>query len=157
MFVVGRAVRCVLLEVGVSTRARRHSHVYIHPSVVDNSFSGTLCTDGSLLCKRGAEGDKRDVKSRRSTQTPMNFFVQRIAPCPQCYLCSDAVSGHSSGHHTKRCRGTNLDRGSSQTVALLLERAKTGAHRLNACTQMLGNESGGCSRTLKTAAMTALR
>ena len=118
-----------------------------------------LCSGQQLLWHfvHGAEGDRRDEKSRRSTQTPMNFFVQRIAPCPQCYLCSDAFSGPSSGHHTKRCRGTKLDRGSSQIVALGLERAETGAHRLNACKHTLGNESGGCLRTLKTSAMTALR
>ena len=41
------------------TPGRTHDgtiHVWIHPSVVGNSFGGKLFVDGSLLCKYGSQG-----------------------------------------------------------------------------------------------------
>ena len=50
----------------------------MHPSVVSNSFSGTLYTDGSLLSKLGGEVTSRmgsrDWQSRRSTLTPVSLL-----------------------------------------------------------------------------------
>ena len=41
------------------TPGRTHDgtiHVWIHPSVVGNSFGGKLFVDGSLMCKHGSQG-----------------------------------------------------------------------------------------------------
>ena len=45
--------------VGKYTTGRTHDgsiHVWVHPSVVGNSFGGKLFIDGSLMCKYGAQG-----------------------------------------------------------------------------------------------------
>ena len=45
--------------VEIYTLGRTHDgtiHVWIHPSVVGNSFGGKLFVDGSLMCKHGSQG-----------------------------------------------------------------------------------------------------
>ena len=45
------------------TSGRTHdgtAHVWVHPSVVGNSFGGRLFVDGSLMCKHGAKGGQSE-------------------------------------------------------------------------------------------------
>ena len=45
--------------VEICTPGRTHDgtiHVWIHPSVVGNSFGGNCFVDGSLMCKHGTKG-----------------------------------------------------------------------------------------------------
>ena len=80
------------------SHARRHrNHTWTHPSVLSSSFSGTLHTDGSLLCKHEEETSGMDSHADRPKLQRTSLLSARV-PGTSCHLRSDAFSGQSSGH-----------------------------------------------------------
>ena len=66
------------------TLGRTHggtSHVWTHPSVVDNSFGGKLVVDGSLMCKHGSQGGQSWMgRSANPRGLPTSGSAQRMVP-----------------------------------------------------------------------------
>ena len=85
------------------TPGRTHddtTHVWIHPSVVGNSFGGKLFVDGSLMCKHGCQGGQTGwaVAQCKSTRPSTNWSARRTVPCRSRFRCNAASCGQNCGH-----------------------------------------------------------
>ena len=83
------------------TPGRTHDgtvHVWVHPSVVGNSFGGKLFVEGSLICKHGAQGGQTGwAVARRSTWPLTSWSARCNVPCQSRSWCNAASCGQNFG------------------------------------------------------------
>ena len=91
------------------TPGRTHDgtiHVWLHPSVVSNSFGGKLFVDGSLMCKYGSQDGQAGWAVTQIHETSHELVCSAhgampISPSAATYLAGRAVST-VAGHHLVR-------------------------------------------------------
>ena len=103
------------------TPGRTHDgtiHVWIHPSVVGNSFGGKLFVDGSLMCKHGSQGGQAGWAVAQIHETSYELVCSAHGATlilPQC-------SGESCGQNYGHCGRPSSCRSQGRRTCLIVQR-----------------------------------
>ena len=138
------------------TLGRTHDgtvHVWIHSSVVGNSFGGKLFVDGSLMCKHGSQGGQAGWAVAQIHETSHESVCSARVPCRSRSQCSDVSCGQNCGRCGRPSFCRSQERHSFLTVPRCSEawnEGRNGAQRRGGRMLTCGGKSETASKTLET-------